>query len=43
MLYNPFITFIWITGIPFFTALVLGWQMCSYIGSDKAFTVKNAD
>jgi hypothetical protein len=42
-LYNPFITFIWITGIPFFTALVLGWQICSDIGSDQAFTVKNAD
>ncbi len=43
MLYNPFIAFIWITGIPFFTALVLGWRICSDIGSDQAFTVKNAD
>lgn len=42
-LYNPFITFIWITGIPFFIALVLGWKICSDIGSDQAFTVKNAD
>ena len=42
-LYNPFITFIWITGIPFFIALVLGWQICSKIGFDQAFTVKNAD
>lgn len=41
-LYNPFIAFIWITGIPFFMALVLGWQICSDIGFDQAFTVKNA-
>ncbi|OOR05850.1 hypothetical protein BW897_31190 [Bacillus cereus] len=43
VLYQPFIRFIWITGIPFFIALVLGWQICSDIGSDQAFTVKNAD
>jgi hypothetical protein len=43
ILYNPFITFIWITGIPFFIALVLGWQICSDIGSDQAFSVKNAN
>ncbi|MBA4534532.1 DUF2975 domain-containing protein [Brevibacillus halotolerans] len=42
-LYNPFIGFIWITGIPFFIALVLGWQICSDIAFDQAFTVKNAD
>lgn len=42
-LYNPLIIFIWITGIPFFTALVLGWKICSDIGTDQAFTVKNAD
>jgi hypothetical protein len=42
-LYNPFVIFIWITGIPFFTALFLGWKICSEIGSDKAFTVKNAN
>lgn len=42
-LYPSFITFIWITGIPFFIALVLGWQICSDIGSDQSFTVKNAN
>jgi hypothetical protein len=42
-LYNPFITFIWITGIPFFIALILGWQICSDIGSNQTFTVRNAD
>lgn len=43
ILYHPFITFIWVTGIPFFIALVLGWQICSDIGFDQAFTLKNAD
>ncbi|WP_235713397.1 DUF2975 domain-containing protein [Bacillus mycoides] len=31
------------TGIPFFIALVFGWQICSDIGYDQAFTIKNAD
>ncbi|MCU0097552.1 DUF2975 domain-containing protein [Bacillus sp. OR9] len=38
-----FIVFIWITGIPFFITLVLGWQICSDIGYDQAFTLENAD
>ncbi|GGI45664.1 hypothetical protein GCM10008018_13290 [Paenibacillus marchantiophytorum] len=42
-LYHPFVAFIWITGIPFFTSLVLGWRICSCIGSDQAFTFTNAD
>ncbi|WP_442602330.1 DUF2975 domain-containing protein [Paenibacillus sp. KN14-4R] len=42
-LYKPLITFIWVTGVPFFIALVLGWRICSDIGSDLAFTIKNAD
>ncbi|PFL18394.1 hypothetical protein COJ07_19355 [Bacillus cereus] len=41
-LYKPFVLFIWITGIPFFSALFLGWKLCSDIALDKAFTVKNA-
>lgn len=42
-LYKPFVLFIWITGIPFFSALFLGWKICSEIASDKSFTVKNAN
>ncbi|MEK4745061.1 MULTISPECIES: DUF2975 domain-containing protein [unclassified Bacillus (in: firmicutes)] len=42
-LYKPFVLFIWITGIPFFSALFLGWKICSDIASHKAFTVKNAN
>ncbi|WP_242310106.1 DUF2975 domain-containing protein [Bacillus cereus group sp. BfR-BA-01331] len=42
-LYKPFVLFIWITGIPFFSALFLGWKICSDIASHQAFTVKNAN
>lgn len=42
-LYKPFIAFIWITGILFFTALSLGWKICKDIGSNQDFTVANAD
>lgn len=41
-LYNPFVVFVWITGIPFFIALFLGWQICSDIRLDQAFTIRNA-
>jgi len=40
-LYKPAIAFIWMTAIPFFIALVLGWKICSDIGSDQAFTANN--
>lgn len=43
VLYKPFIVFIWITGIPFYIALILGWQICLDISSNQAFTIKNAD
>ncbi|QPQ30563.1 DUF2975 domain-containing protein [Lysinibacillus sp. JNUCC 51] len=42
-LYKPFIAFMWITGIPFFIALTLGWKICTDIGSNQDFTVANAD
>ncbi|MCJ8013614.1 DUF2975 domain-containing protein [Paenibacillus sp. KQZ6P-2] len=42
-LYHPFVVFIWITGIPFFISLFLGWQICSCIGAGQAFTLKNAE
>lgn len=41
-LYKPFIAFIWITGIPFFISLFLGWRICTDIGSDLAFSLINA-
>ncbi|MDZ4407630.1 DUF2975 domain-containing protein [Bacillus cereus] len=43
VLYKPLVVFIWITGIPFFIALVFGWQICSGIPIDQVFTVENAN
>ena len=42
-LYKPYVAFIWVTGIPFFIALDLGWKICSDVGSAQDFTAKNAD
>lgn len=42
-LYTPFVTFIWITTIPFLIALFFGWSICSDISSDQSFSVKNAE
>ncbi|EON72174.1 DUF2975 domain-containing protein [Lysinibacillus sphaericus] len=42
-LYKPFVAFIWITGMPFFIALGLGWKICADIATDQDFTAKNAD
>jgi len=39
-LYKPFI---WISRIPFFIELALGWKICTDIGSNQDFTVANAD
>lgn len=41
-LYQPFIAFIWITGIPYFYALCIGWSICSDINLGNDFTLKNA-
>lgn len=41
-LYKPFIAFIWITGLPYFYALCIGWSICSDINIGNDFTVKNA-
>lgn len=40
--YIPWLVFIWITGVPCFAALVLGWRIADRIGKDASFTVKNA-
>ena len=37
-LYNPFVSFIWIKGFPYFVALFLGWKICSDIAVDEVFT-----
>lgn len=42
-LYTPFVAFIWVTTVPFFIALFLGWSICTDISFDQAFTAKNAE
>ncbi|WP_285399739.1 DUF2975 domain-containing protein [Lysinibacillus sp. fls2-241-R2A-57] len=42
-LYKPFVAFIWITGIPYFFALCIGWSICSDINVGNDFTLKNAN
>lgn len=34
--------FIWITGVPYFIALCVGWIICSDISVGNDFTVENA-
>ncbi|MEK5530217.1 MULTISPECIES: DUF2975 domain-containing protein [unclassified Viridibacillus] len=41
-LFNPFLVFIWITGVPYFIALCVGWIICSDISVGNDFTVENA-
>lgn len=38
----PWLVFIWISGIPCYAVLVLGWLITSGIAKDQAFTVRNA-
>ncbi|EPD54323.1 hypothetical protein HMPREF1210_00309 [Paenisporosarcina sp. HGH0030] len=42
-LYKPLIACIWITGIPYFFALCIGWSICSDINVGNDFTLKNAN
>lgn len=40
--YYPWLIFIWVSGIPCFAVLVIGWQIASNIGLDKSFSMDNA-
>ena len=40
--YWPWLIFLWLTAVPCFAALVLGWRIASGIGADRSFTEQNA-
>ena len=40
--YWPWLIFLWVTAVPCYTALVLGWKIASGIGADRSFTEANA-
>ena len=40
--YWPWLVFIWVSGLPCYAVLVLGWMIASNIGRDKSFSGENA-
>lgn len=40
--YWPWLLFLWITAIPFYFGLLLGWQIACEIGKDNSFSKKNS-
>ena len=38
----PWLIFLWLTGIPCYAALVLGWRVAGNIGNDRSFSQENA-
>ena len=40
--YWPWLIFLWLTGLPCYAALVLGWRVAGNIGKNRSFSLENA-
>ena len=40
--YWPWLIFLWLTGVPCYAVLILGWKVASSIRADQAFTEENS-